>query len=168
MAIRRRRTPSTGKRARATTRTRARRAAAAGASDRLEFNHAMVYTTDVQRSLGFYRDRLGFTLLDEYPGAYARLRSPGGRTTIALHLLDRGMTLDTKREGMRLYFEIRRLDAFCRKLEAAGVTLSQPPKDMPWGWRHAYLQDPDGHEISLYWAGAKRFRKTTMRDDDGH
>jgi hypothetical protein len=26
---------------------------------------------------------------------------------------------------------------------------------MPWGWRHAYLNDPDGHEISLYWAGEK-------------
>jgi hypothetical protein len=31
---------------------------------------------------------------------------------------------------------------------------------MPWGWRHAYLDDPDGHEVSLYWAGRKRFQKT--------
>jgi hypothetical protein len=31
---------------------------------------------------------------------------------------------------------------------------------MPWGWKHAYLDDPDGHEVSLYWAGAKRFKKT--------
>jgi len=34
---------------------------------------------------------------------------------------------------------------------------------MPWGWRHAYLNDPDGHEISLYWAGENRMRKTVMR-----
>jgi hypothetical protein len=33
---------------------------------------------------------------------------------------------------------------------------------MPWGWKHAYVNDPDGHEVSLYWAGAKRFQKTDM------
>jgi hypothetical protein len=31
---------------------------------------------------------------------------------------------------------------------------------MPWGWTHAYLNDPDGHEVSLYWAGVKRLRKS--------
>ena len=30
---------------------------------------------------------------------------------------------------------------------------------MPWGWRHAYLNDPDGQEISLYWAGENRMKK---------
>jgi hypothetical protein len=30
---------------------------------------------------------------------------------------------------------------------------------MPWGWKHAYLDDPDGHELSLYWAGKKRLQK---------
>jgi uncharacterized glyoxalase superfamily protein PhnB len=47
-------------------------------------------------------------------------------------------------------------------LDSAGVKLTQPPKLMPWGWKHAYLDDPDGHEISLYWAGRKRFQKTPM------
>jgi uncharacterized glyoxalase superfamily protein PhnB len=61
---------------------------------------------------------------------------------------------------MRLYFEVEKLDAFCKKLESAGVKLKQPPKDVPWGWRHAYLDDPDGHKVSLYWAGAKRFKPT--------
>jgi hypothetical protein len=31
------------------------------------------------------------------------------------------------------------------------------------GWRHAYLNDPDAHEISLYWAGENRMKKTVMR-----
>ena len=38
----------------------------------------------------------------------------------------------------------------------AGVELDQKPADMPWGWRHAYLRDPDGHRLSLYRAGADR------------
>jgi hypothetical protein len=44
---------------------------------------------------------------------------------------------------------------------AKGVVFEQMPKDMPWGWRHAYLRDPDGRQISLYSAGAKRLGKTS-------
>jgi catechol 2,3-dioxygenase-like lactoylglutathione lyase family enzyme len=126
----------------------------------------MIYVTELGRSLAFYRDALGFELIETYPGAYARLKSPSGTTSIALHVLDPGMELDTRRQGMRLYFEIEPLEAFCAGLRAKGVRLKQAPKKMPWGWTHAYLDDPDGHEISLYWAGANRFRPTTMSGGD--
>jgi catechol 2,3-dioxygenase-like lactoylglutathione lyase family enzyme len=128
----------------------------------LEFNHAMIYTTELPRALEFYRDLLRFEVVDAYPGAYARLKSPGGGTTIALHLVDSGQTMNAETEGIRLYFEVKGLDAFCRALEKKGVKFSQMPKDMPWGWKHAYLRDPDGHEISLYWAGRARIRKTAV------
>ena len=128
----------------------------------LEMNHAMVYSQDVARSLTFYRDQLGFELLEEYLHAgrpvYARLRPPGSNATIALHLCAPGQPLQTG--GIRLYFEVRSLNSFCKKLEAAGVVFSKPPSLMPWGWRHAYLDDPDGHEVSLYYAGAKRLKKS--------
>src|SRR5258708_946663 len=128
----------------------------------LDFNHAMIYTKDVELALGFYRDLLGLKLLEEFRGGpkivYARLRALTGRGTIALHLLGRGRPLAA--EGVRLYFEIRNLETFCKKLEAAGGKLSKPPAVMPWGWKHAYINDPDGHEVSLYWAGSKRLRKT--------
>jgi catechol 2,3-dioxygenase-like lactoylglutathione lyase family enzyme len=123
----------------------------------------MIYTADYARALAFYRDHLGFRLLDEYPGGYARLLSPGGRTTIALHGLERDQRMDPAGEGLRLYFEIKPLDSFCARLAAQGVRIDQMPQEMPWGWRHAYLRDPDGHQLSLYWAGQKRFRKTTLR-----
>jgi catechol 2,3-dioxygenase-like lactoylglutathione lyase family enzyme len=126
----------------------------------LEFNHAMIYTADYPSALRFYRDLLGFRLLDEYPGAYSRLQSPTARTTIALHVLDPGQRIDPRLEGVRLYFEVRDLDSFCSDLASRGVLFDQMPKDMPWGWRHAYLKDPDGHELSLYWAGDKRFQPT--------
>jgi catechol 2,3-dioxygenase-like lactoylglutathione lyase family enzyme len=131
------------------------------ASSALDLNHAMIYTRDVARALGFYRDLLGFTVLEEFRGGdrlvYARLKMPAGSATIALHLLEPGKTLGTG--GVRLYFETRDLEKVCKKLEAAGASFSKPPAMMPWGWKHAYLDDPDGHEISLYWAGAKRLKK---------
>ena len=133
--------------------------------DKLTFNHAMVYAKDVQRALGFYRDLMGFKVVDEfrYEGraVYARLRAPGGDGTIALHMAGPGQPMAS--DGVRLYFEIRELDDFCRKLQAKGFYITQLPRMMPWGWRHAYLNDPDGHEISLYWAGENRMKKTVMK-----
>jgi catechol 2,3-dioxygenase-like lactoylglutathione lyase family enzyme len=127
----------------------------------LSMNHAMIYSRDVARSLPFYRDLLGFELLEVYRAGespvYARLRVPGSESTIALHAVEPGQ--DLQPGAVRLYFEVNGLAAYCRKLEKAGAVFSKPPALMPWGWRHAYLDDPDGHEISLYSAGPKRLRK---------
>ena len=107
-------------------------------------------------------DHLGFKLLENFQhegrSVYARLKSPRGNTTIALHAVAPGDELHTG--GIRLYFEVQDLERFCERLESAGVQFSQKPKQMPWGWRHAYLNDPDGHEVSLYSAGAKRLRRS--------
>ena len=145
--------------------TGGRKANAGKRSAGVEFNHAMVYVRDLAAALKFYSGQLGFKLLDEYPGAYARLQSPAGKSTLALHVAKREDAVSSA--GVRLYLEVRELDKFCGKLEAAGVPVPEPPKMMPWGWRHAYLNDPDGHEISLYWAGNKRFQKTVMKRSAG-
>ncbi|HEV2387122.1 MAG TPA: VOC family protein [Candidatus Acidoferrales bacterium] len=125
----------------------------------------MVYVKDVERALGFYRDLLGFKLLDDFRYenrlVYARLRAPGGEGTIALHQAGPGSS--TASEGVRLYFEIRGLDEFCSKLREKKFYITKLPTMMPWGWRHAYINDPDGHEISLYWAGANRMKRTMRK-----
>jgi catechol 2,3-dioxygenase-like lactoylglutathione lyase family enzyme len=132
---------------------------------RLTFNHAMIYVKDVDRALGFYRDLLGFKLIEDfrYDGVpvYARLRAPGGDGTIALH--QAGPSASLVSEGVRLYFEVANLDDFCRKLIQKSFYITKMPRMMEWGWRHAYLNDPDGHEISLYWAGEKRWKKSVMQ-----
>lgn len=132
-------------------------------TSQLAFHHAMLYTRDLDRSLAFYRDLLGFRVIDEYPRAYARLVAPKGHGTIAIHALETGQWLDPSRGGMRLYFEVQRLAVFCKRLAMQGVHFEQLPQKMPWGWQHAYLRDPDGHELSLFWAGAARLRKTKLR-----
>ncbi len=133
--------------------------------EHLTFNHAMIYVKDVQRALGFYHDLLGFKLIEDFrfegKPVYARLRAPGGDGTIALHLAGPDQAIVS--EGVRLYFEVRDLDGFCRKLQARDFYITQMPRMMPWGWRHAYLNDPDGHEISLYWAGGNRMKKTVLK-----
>jgi catechol 2,3-dioxygenase-like lactoylglutathione lyase family enzyme len=132
---------------------------------KLSFNHAMIYAKDVERGLAFYRDLLGFKLIEDFrfenKPVYARLRAPGGDGTIALH--QAGPNDSVSSDGVRLYFEIKELDEFCHKLQQKKFYITKMPRMMPWGWRHAYLNDPDGHEISLYWAGENRMKKTIMK-----
>ena len=139
--------------------------ASPAAGGKLTFNHAMIYVKDVERGLRFYRDMMGFKLIEDFryegTAVYARLRAPGGDGTIALHQAGPGVSVAS--DGVRLYFEVGELDDFCRKLQQKGFYITQLPRMMPWGWRHAYLNDPDGHEISLYWAGENRMKKTVMK-----
>ncbi len=145
----------------------AKQATAAAPQDegKLTFNHAMIYTKDVGRAMQFYREWLGFKLIEDFrfegKSVYARLHAPGGDGTIALHQAGPGAPVAS--DGVRLYFEVRDLDGFCRGLQRRGFYFTQLPTMMPWGWRHAYLNDPDGHEISLYWAGENRMKKTVMK-----
>jgi catechol 2,3-dioxygenase-like lactoylglutathione lyase family enzyme len=125
-----------------------------------ELNHVLVYCDDVEKSAAFYGGLLGMEVLTKMEG-YARLVSPRTKTTLGLHgrMEHPGDRRRRRAEDVRLYFEVDDLDARCRRLKRGGVKFTQGPKDMPWGWRHAYLKDPDGHEVSLYKAGAKRLKE---------
>ncbi len=120
----------------------------------MNLNHVMLYVQDLPRALRFYVDALGLVPIEVYPEGYARLKLPEGDSTLALHVAEPGR--DVKAEGIRLYFEVTDLDERCAALARQGVAFLQMPADKPWGWRHAYLLDPDHHEVSLYWAGEKR------------
>ncbi len=157
------------KKSRAKKSTPAKRSAAkqtkpAATEGKLTFNHAMIYAKDVARALQFYHDLLGFKLIEDFrhegKSVYARLRAPGNDGTLALH--QAGPNDSIASDGVRLYFEVEGVDDFCRKLQQKGFYITKMPQMMPWGWRHAYLNDPDGHEISLYWAGPKRMQKSVM------
>lgn len=138
--------------------------APSNADGKLAFNHAMIYVKDVEKALGFYAALLGFKVIEDFryegKSVYARLRAPGNDGTLALH--QAGPNDSIASNGVRLYFEVAELDDFCRKLQQKNFYITKMPQMMPWGWRHAYLNDPDGHEISLYWAGANRMKKSVM------
>ena len=55
----------------------------------------------------------------------------------------RGRALD------HIGFEVADLEAFCKKLEAAGIVLDQPYRQLPSGLRLAFLTDPWGTYIEL-------------------
>ena len=123
----------------------------------LTLNHAMVYSRDVAASLRFYTEALGLKPLDLALPYYARLKSPKGMATLALHKLEPGAQLVPG--AIRLYFETPELAAAIKRVQKAGYKVKAPAKKMPWGWTHVYLDDPDGHEVSLYWSAGLRTKR---------
>ena len=43
-----------------------------------------------------------------------------------------------------------------KELEAVGYVFDSPPVEQEWLWKEAYLKDPDGNLICLYYAGENR------------
>ncbi len=112
------------------------------------FARPVLHVTDVEASLGFYVNQLGFTS----PWRYG----DGGRTYVAQ--VDRqGCALilaDTWPEkiGKGLMFislnvepetQVAALDALREELEAKGVSV----KDGSWGYRLLVVDDPDGNQL---------------------
>ena len=113
----------------------------------MRMNHVLVYVGDVSRSLEFYEGQLGFKPVEVGLPDYATVVDPVGEATICMH---RGSYDRPTPGGAWLYIELEDLDTACQELARRGVEFDQMPQDMPWGWRHAYLRDPDGQLLSLY------------------
>jgi uncharacterized glyoxalase superfamily protein PhnB len=58
--------------------------------------------------------------------------------------------------GVRLYCNTDQdIDRLAARIKANGGTLTQEPKDQPWGSRELSIDDPDGYKISI----AKELKK---------
>jgi uncharacterized glyoxalase superfamily protein PhnB len=50
---------------------------------------------------------------------------------------------------IQLHFHVSDVDAKYEQMKQNGIEFEEPPKDMPWGWRHAYTADPVGHTVEI-------------------
>ena len=119
-------------------------------------NHAVLYVRDVERSVAFYRDVLGFKAVMGMPGA-AFIQAPGstndhdlglfqigagagpseaGRTTVGLYHL--AWEVDTLAELERLAGALAEAGAL------AGASDHSTTKSL-------YAKDPDGLELAVAW-----------------
>lgn len=108
---------------------------------------------DLQASLGFYRDVLGFHLAEEYQqdGKLVGVRLEAGIVTFLLTQDDFAKGRDRKKGvGLRLYCTTAQdIDELAAAIQSRGGVLSQPPRDEPWGVRDFAVTDPDGFQISI-------------------
>jgi catechol 2,3-dioxygenase len=117
--------------------------------------HVVFYVRDLERSLGFYRDLLGFKEVGRiFNGRAAALTS--GRTHHELLLIQvgdaPGPSFGRRRGlyhiGIKVGDSLDELRAANRELEAAGITIDGMSDHTVS--QSLYLKDPDGNEVELY------------------
>jgi catechol 2,3-dioxygenase-like lactoylglutathione lyase family enzyme len=99
---------------------------------------------DMARSVGFYRDQVGLTML--YGGGEAPF------TSFAVGEGYLNLILDPEPEfdwWGRLVLYVDDVDVMHRRLVEAGLLPSTEPRDASWGERYFHINDPDGHELSF-------------------
>ncbi|MFO0705816.1 MAG: VOC family protein [Nitrospira sp.] len=117
--------------------------------------HVVFYVKDLQQSLAFYRDLLGFQEVGRiFNGKAAALTS--GRTHHELLLIQVGEApgpLHGRRRGLyhigiKVGDSLDELRAAKRELEQAGVTIDGMSDHTVS--QSLYLRDPDGNEVEVY------------------
>jgi catechol 2,3-dioxygenase-like lactoylglutathione lyase family enzyme len=111
--------------------------------------------TDVQKSVAFYTEKMGFKCEVNAVPAFAMLRvgGPGGGTIglLSIHEARKEGVMETTPEQRRaIHVELSTddLDGLYQELLAKGVEFAQPPHDEPWE-RSATAYDPDGYSVEL-------------------
>lgn len=115
-----------------------------------------VIVNDIERSISFYRDVIGFQLLHRAPG-FADFQSAG----VVFALWDKehinshtGVDVTPQRPASVLIAvrleNAAEVDTVAADLQQRGVVFSHLPRDCPWNARCAYFAGPDGEVWELY------------------
>lgn len=108
---------------------------------------------DLQKSLAWYRDVLGFAVVRniERDGKLRGVSLQAGEARIAINQ-DDGAKGWTRIKGEGFSFSItttQSIDAVAKGIRERGGTLETEPADMPWGVRMFRLKDPDGFRLGI-------------------
>ncbi|HWT10882.1 MAG TPA: VOC family protein [Roseomonas sp.] len=110
-------------------------------------------TTDLDASIRFYVETLGFTLAFRWEDFYAGLRA--GEAEVHLKRVDEpDPSIGHVAAGghVHLYIHVTDIDALHADLRARGVPMLAGPIDRPWNTREIVLRDDQGH--TLYFSQA--------------
>ncbi len=117
----------------------------------MNLNQVTVYTDKFSESIEFYK-KLGLQIIVDSAPRYVRFACPDGDATFSLHETENISDCT----NIVLYFECEDLDAKVAELKNLGLRFEQEPVDQTWLWREAYLKDPSGNKICLFYAGENR------------
>lgn len=108
---------------------------------------AIVPVCDVQRSVDFYADVLGFDRRFVSDDASFAIVVHGDAALHFLHADDEG-SLTATANHISVYIWVRQLDAvysrYREKLDLLPEGRVRPPFDQPYGMREFHVKDPDG------------------------
>ncbi|MFI1770761.1 VOC family protein [Thalassobellus citreus] len=117
----------------------------------MDLNQITIPSLDVEKATEFYKI-LGLHLIVDAIPRYVRFECPDGNSTFSIHKVDKL----PEENGISIYFEDDNLDTLVSNLQEKGIVFKQLPEDTTWLWREARLEDLDGNQIILYYAGKDR------------
>lgn len=139
-------------------------------AERIEFLSAvLVVSRDAERLATFYRDVLGVPLrVEQQENQPPHWACPLGDLHFTIYPTE-GFTDDpsTGVGAIRLAFAVLDIDEVAERLEARGVGLLYPPKDLGW-CKMTAIRDPDGNYIELTELGDDWYRHLEKRKDEGN
>jgi len=114
---------------------------------------ASLTVKDLERSLAWYRDVVGFTVdrKHEREGKLRAVSLRAGDVRILIGQDDGAKGWDrVKGEGFSLKITTNQnVDELAKRIKELGGTLDMEHKDMPWGARIFRLKDPDGFKLTI-------------------
>ncbi len=117
----------------------------------MNLNQVTIYSDEPVETVEFF-EKLGLKRIVDSLPRYARLECPDGESTLSVNIADDVVAAN----NVVLYFECENLDAEVERLKAAGLEFDEDPEDRSWLWRQAYIKDPNGNKICLFYAGDNR------------
>jgi catechol 2,3-dioxygenase-like lactoylglutathione lyase family enzyme len=105
-------------------------------------------TTDMASTIGFYTEKLGFTLEFNYQDFYAGIRT--GDYAIHLKLVDeKDPSIQFVDEGghLHLYLETNGVTEFAERLRSIGVPMVEDVHETDWNTREFVIHDDQGHTL---------------------
>src|SRR5689334_13444792 len=112
-----------------------------------------ITASDLQASVAWYRDVLGFMVAEEYQrdGKVMGVRLRAGSVDFLLGQDDFAKGRDRQKgQALRLFcVTAQDVDQLAAAIQERGGQLSQEPTDQPWGTRDFAVVDPDGFNISI-------------------
>jgi lactoylglutathione lyase len=104
----------------------------------------ILLVSNMEKSVKFYRDILGLPIKTKSKDWTEFFNND---TVMALHPAKKKSNIKTDSD-MLVGFEVGDLEATVKKLKEKKVKFFKKPKEEPFG-KHAIVQDPDGHLISI-------------------
>lgn len=104
---------------------------------------------DIERSIAFYAEKLGFDIDFRYEDFYSGIVKDGN----SIHLKSGTPSIEERKrrranEDVDYIFSVEGIEGLCKEMSSKTVEIIQPLRDMPYG-KEFYATDPDGYIIAF-------------------
>jgi len=124
------------------------------------FRYILLFVKDLEKSVLFYRDIMGFTFVGfeaphiaqfKFGETVIYVHHDGGDPKGEFHGLDAPYnelgSVERRGKGVLLGFGVDDVDQYYREVTERGVVAHHSPINQEWGDRDFSVRDPDGYEI---------------------